>query len=122
MRTYLSWVKAVPREGQAPARGPNHSAPLELHNTEFEPEYSSPGGNCLRSSVAVSSGFALKRIAGSTYVNSPLQQKTAHRIWREIPILVAPIQERIRRLPACLNGVEETVAPARIAWALDELS
>jgi hypothetical protein len=26
-------------------------------------------------------------LAGSTYVNSPLQQKTAHRIWREIPII-----------------------------------
>jgi hypothetical protein len=37
-------------------------------------------------------------LAGSTFVN-PGEQKTADRIWREIAVLVAPLQERIGRLP-----------------------
>ncbi len=60
-------------------------------------------------------------LAGSTFANGPQEQETADRIWGEIPVLVAPLQERIRRLPACLTAVEQTVSPARIDWALDEL-
>jgi hypothetical protein len=60
-------------------------------------------------------------LAGSTFANGPQEQETADRIWREIPVLAAPLQERIRRLPACLAAVEHAVSPARIEWALDEL-
>jgi hypothetical protein len=60
-------------------------------------------------------------LAGSTFVSSVEQQRIRSRIWQEVPVLVAPLQERIRRLPACLNGVEEIIAPSRIEWALDDL-
>ena len=60
-------------------------------------------------------------LAGSTFVGSAPQQKIADRIWHEIPVLVAPLQDRIRRLPGCLSGAEEIITPSRIEWALDDL-
>jgi hypothetical protein len=38
-------------------------------------------------------------LAGSTFVNNPGEQKIADRIWREIPVMVAPLQERIVAFP-----------------------
>ena len=60
-------------------------------------------------------------LAGSSFISSTSEKKTANRLWQEVPILVAPLQDRIPRLPACLKAEEEVVIPARLEWALDEL-
>ncbi len=60
-------------------------------------------------------------LAGSTFATNSNEQRLSERIWQEIPALAAPLQERIQRLPACLDGREDALSPARIEWALDEL-
>jgi hypothetical protein len=60
-------------------------------------------------------------LAGSTFVATDRQRRVADRIWHDVPVLAAPLQERICRLPGCLHGAEEIIAPSRIEWALDKL-
>ena len=59
-------------------------------------------------------------LAGSTFSLRLAEQATLDRIWREVPTFVAPLQERIVRLPACIRGIEKIVSSARIEWILDE--
>jgi hypothetical protein len=60
-------------------------------------------------------------LAGSTFPFGDGRAESADRIWREVPALVAPIQERVKRLPNCLKGIAEIVAPARVDWAICEI-
>ena len=60
-------------------------------------------------------------LTGSTFSLRLGAQADSDRIWREVPTFVAPLQERIKRLPACLKGIEEIVTSARIGWVLDQL-
>ena len=60
-------------------------------------------------------------LAGSTFPSWPGAQESADRIWKAIPRLVAPLQERLRRLPLCLEDHASVIAPHRIDVALNEL-
>lgn len=60
-------------------------------------------------------------LAGSALAFHPELQSSAIRLWREIPPLICPLQERLRRLPRCIDGIEEALSPARLDFALDSL-
>jgi hypothetical protein len=60
-------------------------------------------------------------LAGSTFSVDIDKQEIPTRIWRDVPIFVTSLQERVRRLPNCLGSIEEILTPARIDWVLDQL-
>lgn len=60
-------------------------------------------------------------LAGSSFAERPDLARSAERIWREVPVLVAPLQERIRRLPSCLDAHLETLSRSRVARCLKDV-
>jgi hypothetical protein len=60
-------------------------------------------------------------LAGSTFPSWPGAQRSVDRIWREVPAIVVPLQERLKRLPLCLLDHASIIAPLRIDAALDDI-
>ncbi|WP_156938570.1 hypothetical protein [Mesorhizobium sp. LNHC252B00] len=60
-------------------------------------------------------------LAGSSFAEHPGFRHSAERIWRDVPVLVASLQERIRRLPSCLEGHLETLSRSRIERYLEDV-
>jgi hypothetical protein len=60
-------------------------------------------------------------LAGSALAFRAELQDSAARLWREIPGLISPLQERLRRLPRCIAGVEHVISTGRLDSALDIL-
>ena len=47
--------------------------------------------------------------------------QTQEEIWREVPRLIVPVQERIQQLSKATNGAGEIISSARIDRALQRL-
>jgi hypothetical protein len=60
-------------------------------------------------------------LAGSMFAQRPSLARDAERIWRDVPLLVAPLQERIRRLPSCLDPHLETLSRSRVERYLEDV-
>jgi hypothetical protein len=60
-------------------------------------------------------------LAGSSFAELPGLGRIPDKIWRDVPVFVAPLQERIRRLPYCLDSHEELLSRSRIARCLEDL-
>lgn len=60
-------------------------------------------------------------LAGSSFIDRSDRARHAERVWRDVPVFVAPLQERVRRLPSCLEADLETLSRSRIERCLEDL-